>query len=298
MSGLQLAISSDFTENSHQMESLEDMMKKIAAAGFTHLHWCHEWDGDYVYSSYEMAQIREWMNAYHLTAKALHASKGSARNPNLLQGHYRRDYTSDMEYNRKAGVELIMNRVELASVIGASEIVLHLYVPHLTIGKDKKRMNEFYDTVCRSLDELQPYCREKGVRICLENLFDMPADIEFDQFDRLFAKYPPEFLGFCFDAGHAFMVWGDQMTDVIYKYKDRLFAVHLHDNFGAVDFHLLPGKGGIDWPAVMKALAETAYELPLILEVMCSLDVNAFLTEAHEMGEWLNGLYLSAKESL
>ncbi|HCD45106.1 MAG TPA: sugar phosphate isomerase/epimerase, partial [Lachnoclostridium sp.] len=50
----------------------------------------------------------------------------SKRNVNLIDGHYRKDYTSDVEYNRKAGVELIKNRVDLAAYMGAKEIVLHL----------------------------------------------------------------------------------------------------------------------------------------------------------------------------
>ena len=44
--------------------------------------------------------------------------------------HYRKDYTSDLEPNRIAGVELIKNRVELTHVLGGNEIVLHMYLPY------------------------------------------------------------------------------------------------------------------------------------------------------------------------
>lgn len=288
MKQIKLAAATDFAGEGTRLEDIEQMLKRISEAGFTHIHWCHEWDGDYMYSSWEMEQIREWMELYGLKAKGVHASKGSVRNVNMINGHYRRDYTSQWEYNRKAGVELIRNRVDLASCIGAKEVVLHLYPPHITIEKHPEVREIFYTQVRKSLDELYPYCLEKGVKLCLENLFDMPGEYILEQWDRLLAAYPKEFLGICLDTGHAFMNWGDSMTDIIRKYGSRIYAVHLHDNKGTVDFHLLPGEGRICWKDVMAALRESAYELPLVLELCCyEDDTKVFLKEAYQAGRML-----------
>jgi sugar phosphate isomerase/epimerase len=296
MSTLQLAIATDFVGEFPQIEKINEVLYKISQAGFTHIHWCFEWDGDYIYSSYEMEQIKEWMDQYGLKAKALHASKGSKRNVNLIDGHYRKDYTSDVEYNRKAGVELIKNRVDLAAYMGAKEIVLHLYVPHFTLQEKPETEEHFYQQVYRSFDELQPYCIHKGVRICIENLFDMPERYELDQLDRLFARYPSQFIGFCLDTGHANMVWGRKMTDMIHRYKDHLYAIHIHDNSGSADFHQIPGYGNISWQEVMAAVARTEYELPLTLELMCyDENIDGFLKKAYEAGEKLTGMYWEAK---
>ncbi len=295
MSTLQLAVATDVGGEYSQIEKIDEILHKIAQAGFSHIHWCFEWDGDYIYSSYEMQQIKEWMEQYGLKAKALHATKGSRRNVNIIDGHYRKDYTSDVEYNRKAGVELIKNRVDLAACIGATEIVLHLYVPHFTLREKPEMEEQFYQQVYRSFDELQPYCAQKGVCICIENLFDMPERYELDQLDRLFARYPAEFVGFCLDTGHANMVWGSKLTDIIHRYKDRLNAIHIHDNSGAADFHQLPGEGNIDWQEVMSAVARTKYELPLTLELMCyDENMDVFLKKAYEAGERLTKMYLEA----
>jgi sugar phosphate isomerase/epimerase len=294
---LELAIATDLAGGNAKIEVTEDILSRIAHAGFSHIHWCFEWDGDYIYSTYEMLQIKEWMIKYGLKAKALHASKGSGRNVNLVDGHYRKDYTSDLEYNRKAGVELIKNRVDLAACIGATEIVLHLYVPHMTIHKESEELETFYSHVYDSFDELQPYCIEKGVRICLENLFDMPAAFMTDQLDRLFAKYPSEFLGFCYDTGHANMVWRSEATNVIQRYKDRLFALHIHDNSGICDFHQIPGLGTIDWDAIMDVVAESPYELPLTMELSCHAgNLDDFLSEAYKAGDWLTKLYKQKRQ--
>ena len=43
----------------------------------------------------------------------------------------------------------------------------------------------------------------------------------------------------------------------------RLKALHLHDNDGREDMHVLPlteGTGKVDWDALLKALADIGYE--------------------------------------
>lgn len=294
MNRVELAVNTDFAGEKKQLEQVRAMLGRIAEAGFTHIHWCHEWEGDYVYSVYEMRQIREWMDELGLKAKALHATKGSSRDVNVREGHYRKDYTSNWEYNRKAGVEQIKNRVDMAAILGAGEIVLHLYVPHLTIRSQPEAKEDFYECVCRSLDELMPYCMEKKVKICLENLFDMPGEDMLEVWDRLFSKYPPEFLGLCYDTGHANMIWKDKAPEIVGAYKDRLYAVHIHDNNGDADSHRIPGEGNIDWNCVMDMLAGSAYEGPLLLELVCNeKNEDEYLKKAYEAGCRLAGIYQS-----
>lgn len=292
MKNFELAIATDFGGESSKLEDIEQTLKDISEAGFTHVHWCHEWDGDYIYSIYEMEQIREWLDKYHLQVKALHASKGTRRNTQTNLSHYRRDYTSDWEYNRKAGVDLIKNRVDLANIIGATEIVLHLYIPTLDFIENPSLKSNFYDRVCRSLDELQPYCADKNVRICMENLFDVPKDIMVGYFDMLLGRYPENFLGICVDTGHAFMSFGDDMIDFIDRYKSRIYSVHIHDNNGSSDYHFTPEDGDINWKTTMKALSQTVYELPLTLELTSyENDRHEFLSKAYIAGKQLTKYY-------
>ncbi len=288
MGRIELGIATDFDGECAELERLKELLGKITKAGFTHIHWCHEWDGDYIYSAYEMQQIREWMDEYGLRAKALHSTKGSRREISIRGNHYRKDYTSDWEFNRKAGVELIKNRVDLAQCLGASEIVLHLYVPYIAIQENPDVKENFYECVYKSMDELMPYCIQRNIRICLENLFDVPSKYMLESWDRLFAKYSPEFLGLCFDSGHANIIWGNEMIQVLRRYADRLYAVHLHDNNGEADSHMIPGDGRIDWKSVMELLSESAYEGPLVLELINhEKDTDLFLKRAYEAGKEL-----------
>ena len=272
---MDLAMTTDFRGEFSKIEDIESCLRDIAEAGFSHIHWCFEWTGDYFYSKAEMYQIREWMEKYGLKAKSLHASKGSRCEScdTKQKGHYRKDYTSDIEFNRIAGRELIENRVELAHIIGATEIVLHMYLPFLDFQDKPETKEVFYRQAFRSLDELEPFSKERNVRICIENLFEAPGELQLEQFDLLFGRYSKEFLGFCLDTGHANLVWGDSFIEVLVeRYKDRLFSIHMHDNKGwgdepgCVDAHRLPGEGTIDWKRLMGVLRTSAYDLPWTLE--------------------------------
>ena len=294
---MKLAIATDYRGEFRKIEDIEACLHEIAEAGFSHIHWCFEWIGEYIYSKAEMYQIREWMEKYGLKAKSLHASNGSNCGDAKQKGHYRKDYTSEMELNRIAGRELIENRVELAHIIGATEIVLHMYLPFLDFQNKPESKEVFYRQVLRSLDELEPFCKERNVRICIENLFEAPGELQLEQFDLLFARYPKEFLGFCLDTGHANLVWGDSFIEVLAeRYKDRLFSIHMHDNKGwgdepgCGDAHRLPGEGNIDWKRLMGVLRTSVYELPWILEVKkpAEEDTAAYLKRAKEAGAWMD----------
>lgn len=297
---MELGINTDYDREFDKIEDIEESIRRIAEAGFTHIHWCYEWDGDYLYAHSEMEQMKEWMDKYGLKAKSLHASKGSRRGGDGRAAcHYRKDYTSTIEYNRIAGVEQIKNRVELAHFLGATEIVLHNYLPYADFAEIPGAKEQFYTQVFKSLDELMPFCQERKVRICIENLFEAPGELQIEQFTKLFSRYPADFLGLCLDTGHAYLVWGaDFVTELAVRFKDRLYSIHIHDNkgwgkeYGCNDAHLLPGECSIDWPALMAVLKESAYEAPYVLEVMkpAGEDTAAFLKRALKAGEWAANL--------
>ena len=70
-------------------------------------------------------------------------------------------------------------------MLGGKEIVLHMYLPTKSFEEKPEIKELFYQQACKSLDELQPYCKELGVKICLENLFEASAKDQIEQFDYL-----------------------------------------------------------------------------------------------------------------
>lgn len=308
---INVAYATDFAGECMSVEGMYDTLCRISAAGFSHIHWCHEWDGDYTYSRYEMLQIHSWMNELGLKCKGIHATEGSRRQidiPNPFQYRYihqnRRDYTSENEYNRMAGVELIKNRIELANILGTDSIVLHMQLPYKSFEEEEGIKEKYYGQVYKSFDELEVFSREKNVRICMENLIGTPNSYQIEQFDKLFSRYESEFLGFCFDTGHG-MLTGEDPLVLARRYQDRLYMMHVNDNHGLktencdqsaneirkVDEHRNPFQGKINWEEYAKIVAGSPYELPIVLEVSRrEADAEAFLRESIDAGKRLTDM--------
>ena len=243
-----LAINSDFHGTGRNSADIRESLAKIARAGFSHVHWCHEWTGSYIYSVHEMHQIREWRDQAGLAVKGVHASAGEYQSD-------LKDYTSSNEHNRLAGVELVKNRIDLAHILDAGDIVLHFYP-----------QDSLFQKAMLSFNELEPYCKDRGIRICIENAFEIaPADSRYI-FDTLFKTYDSEFMGLCFDTGHALMACKENALEYAERYNDRIFMIHLHDNHGEHDEHLIPFEARFNWDAFAPILARSPYSLPAVIE--------------------------------
>jgi sugar phosphate isomerase/epimerase len=66
-------------------------------------------------------------------------------------------------------------------------------------------------------------------------------------------------LGVLFDTGNALLV-GEDTSAAIERLGDRLFHLHLNDNHGQCDEQLIPGKGNVDFRALIRALRLAMYE--------------------------------------
>lgn len=118
--------------------------------------------------------------------------------------------------------------------------------------------------------------RKSGVGICLENDFGFVpgqpnrqlycSDIrELVQLVDAFTD--PEHLAVCYDFGHANLVSGCNHRENLEMIGSRLRALHIQDNHGSVDEHLLPFHGNIDWKEAMAGLSDIGYQGDLTFEV-------------------------------
>jgi sugar phosphate isomerase/epimerase len=73
-------------------------------------------------------------------------------------------------------------------------------------------------------------------------------------------------LRICLDTGHAAIFKGKDVASAVRMIGDKLKAVHIHDNMGKEDEHLIPGDGIIDWNAFADALREIGYTGVISLE--------------------------------
>lgn len=94
------------------------------------------------------------------------------------------------------------------------------------------------------------------------------------------------YVGICLDVGHLHCHFKDKLDWE--KFKNKIFAVHLHDNFGEKDEHLLPFEGTLDWKWIVQELKNANYNGPITLE---SCYRNQYLNSS------VNDFYKSSFES-
>jgi len=150
----------------------------------------------------------------------------------------------------KALTDLYLNIVDDCVDYEIPTIVLHL-----TSGDDPPPVCE---TGLNRVKRIIEKAERSGVNVAFENL-RKPGYLEY-----VLGNIDSPRAGFCYDSGHnnCRMPAGDLLK----KFGSRLMALHLHDNDGSGDQHLLPFDGTIDWPDTMKRIAGTGYKGALALE--------------------------------
>ena len=169
--------------------------------------------------------------------------------------------------------------MDLAHTLDAGAIVLHLDLPWQSFEAEKDSREHFFRYALKSFDELESYCKALKIRICVENGYDAPPVHTHYMYDTLFGRYDPDYMGLCFDTGHANKMCKENCLEYAEYYNDRLFMIHIHDNHGENDEHLLPFTGSFDWEGFAPLLARSPYRPPILIESMCK--------EAGDDSPWL-----------
>ncbi len=248
---MQIAINTDFFTSTG---SPQPILKAIAEAGFTHLHWCHQWNTDFHYDDSEIAQIKKWLDEYGLSLLDIHGSDGREK-----------CWYSTVEYERQAGVALVANRIKmLAALKGTGAVMMHIaYIRRgITKPEDAPIVWQKINALKKSINELMPLMRSLNVPLALENT---PNDT-FETLENVMGTFPKEFVGLCYDSGHG-NIGECEGLNHLEDNKGRLMALHLHDNNGTGDQHQPPFMGNLDWNRLADIIARSAYPRQISFEV-------------------------------
>ena len=192
----------------------------------------------------------------------------AARNVRFTQSHL-------PYYDVGLGEQPFMEELIRRSIIGSSMLGVRWCVTHpFTV------YNAGDDVQASQAENIRYYARhiatarQYGVGIALENDFEYNAGQPrqrvycasvrelcslTDAFDD------PEHVGVCYDFGHAHLVGGFHRQN-LRMIGSRLKAIHVQDNHGEKDEHLLPMYGSIDWTECMTALRENGWQGDLTFE--------------------------------
>ena len=170
----------------------------------------------------------------------------------------------DEAYNAKMPARVAQS-IRIAGVLGAKAIVVHP-IAYVKQGEEQKKVNfEFYRS-------LEPVALDYGIKIALENMWGydgrrnyiIPNVCSFgaDLADYYDGLNNPAAYTVCLDLGHCGLV-GEEPDDAVRALgKDRLGALHVHDNTYKADNHTVPYDYGMkmNWDAITKALGEIDYQ--------------------------------------
>ena len=160
----------------------------------------------------------------------------------------------------------IVRAMKYAAVMGVKIIVVHP-CQHLVYADDGVP-EKLFEINMKFYQSLKPYCEEYGIRVALENMWQM---LEMNKISHSTCSRPDEFIKYidtldsdcftaCLDVGHANLCCEDPADFVKALGKKRLGALHVHDVDGIRDLHTLPYFGMGNWDKFTKALAEIDYE--------------------------------------
>ena len=239
---MQLSITTDMFDYTFKPSKVEKL-NLFKEYGFEHIHWCDNWNDDVLYTPDIMHGYAELLSDIGLSCLDVH---GTATQNIVID-------TFSPEYHREY-IKLLENRIDFCHQVGGDAVVVHppkYYAPHY-----EERMAQSH----RVIQSVEKLCIDKSVRLAFENVRKNDHKILGEYFE----SYPPEFIGLCYDSGHANI--NDNLAEVM-KLGDRLMVTHLHDNKGEKDDHQYPGWGTIDWRKVTGWLKKTKLEKPWNLEV-------------------------------
>lgn len=224
---------------------MEKKLRLFAEYGFEYIHWCDDWNNDVIYTQRDIQRYSQLIRSAGLKCLDIHGAATTIIRIDTGEENLLNQY-----------VRLLENRIKFCNVVGGDAVVIHP-------PSSEYRRDLLSQRLKRSLyvfERVRPLCEDLGIVLAIENCY--PTDEEVLKF--YFERYPPEFIGFCFDSGHAHV---NKNFDQLLKFVERLKVLHLHDNKGERDDHQPPFWGTIDWKRVIRWIKDNRYKKPINFEI-------------------------------
>ena len=159
--------------------------------------------------------------------------------------------------NHERFMEINHRCIEACAMLGIPNVVVHSgYAPNLSIEETFARNKDFYN-------ELLPTAERFGVEILTENFNKMykPDVYWVDSAEDLralidYIDHP--LLKGVWDAGHGNLQETPQ-DEALRTLGDRVHALHIQDNLGDKDTHIVPFFGTLNLDSLMHGLQEIGY---------------------------------------
>ncbi len=185
-------------------------------------------------------------------AESLRAAADKAGIP-YTHAHAPAEADSDMWVERS---------IEAASVLGAGYLVIHPIFRDSS-GNEIKSRAKFIEVNSKAIKKWLPLAEKRNVVLVSENLL-WGASKDPRIIADLVKNVGSPWFGWCFDVGHAYC--SGCKPSILKKCSVAPVSIHIQDNHGSGDEHLIPGDGTIDWKEFISALKDVGYLGDCVLE--------------------------------
>lgn len=202
---------------------------------------------------------------------------------NVIFAHLGYQKINDLWLDTEGGNELVeryKNDIKICKENNIPMVVMHL------TGKGEAQ--EYNETGLKRLQEIADYAKSLEIKVAFENT-------KYKGYlDYVIENIANENVGICFDSGHYHVHFDDELD--FDKFKDRILAVHLHDNDQSDDQHLIPFDGTIDWEKIIKELKRCNYNGPITMELCyryeyLEMGIENFYKKGYEIGEKIKEMF-------
>lgn len=199
------------------------------------------------------------------------------------------DVAAEDEETRGHTVDVVRQTMRVAADLGARVVVCDAV---RRVSRDPEERQRRQNLLAGSLRELLEDAARLELRLVIENhpwwsLFETPAD-----FEELVAAYDLAGLGACWDTGHGWL--SGHPAETACRLEAHLVTVHLHDNDGREDLHLVPTEGSLSWEPLVSGLQRIGYQGPFMMELappneLTDEAIEQLATRAREVYRLLTG---------
>lgn len=167
--------------------------------------------------------------------------------------------------------EIITRSMEISAILGAKIIVVHPK-QHLTYAEN---IDKLFELNMDFYNRLIPYCEKFGIKIAVENMWQYIPNTHTIthstcsrsfEFKKYLDTINSNWITGCLDLGHIALVEQNIPSFIKELGKNRIGALHIHDNFLKEDNHLLPYNGLMDYNSIAKVLGEIDYQGDITFE--------------------------------
>lgn len=251
---------------------LAEAMKRIARCGY---------DGVEVWGGRPHAYRKDLSQGQIQALRDLVVKEGIAVSGFIpAQFRYPTNLCIANERIRQDSIAYLKDSIETAEALGAP--LVSLCPGHSLYGQSKE---DAWERLKDSLRALSAFASQRGVRLVVEPADKYETDLvqTTDDVLRLLEESGLGDMGVVLDTGHAYMA-GEELPQVVKRLGEALYHVHIGDNHGQRDEHLIPGQGTIDFAPFITALREVGYEGYLVAELAFGyiLDPDSSIREALE----------------